>query len=115
MAPLPDHLARTYTDRPFDVILDTVGTQAFYERSPSYLKPNGVYVNVGALEGFMWILWCWGQKRHSGPQFWAARPGDMSCSARFPMEEKLADMVETGKVRVVVDPVFGMDAVLELR
>ncbi|ERF69271.1 hypothetical protein EPUS_03975 [Endocarpon pusillum Z07020] len=115
MAPLPDHLARTYSDRPFDVILDTVGTQALYERSPSYLKPNGVYINVGALEGFMWSLWCWA-KNTLWPTILGGTPRRYIMFSTVPngkSAEKLADMVETGKVRVVVDSVFGMDEVLE--
>lgn len=117
MAPLPDHLARRYSGRPFDLILDTVGTQALYERSPSYLKPNGVYVNVGTLDGFIWTLWCWA-KNALWPTILGGTPRRYVMFSTAPngrSAEKLAEMVETGKIRVVVDSVFGMDRVLEVR
>ena len=117
MAPLPDHLARMYRDRPFDVILDTVGTQTLYERSSSYLKPKGVYVNVGSMEGFMWTLWCWA-KNALWPTILGGTPRRyvmFSTVTNGRSAEKLAEMVETGKLRVVVDSVFEMDRVLEVR
>lgn len=117
MAPLPDYLARTYKDRPFDVILDAVGTQALYTQSPSYLKPKGVYVNVGALEGFMWTLWCWAQNA-LWPTILGGTPRKYVMFSTVPngkSAKKLADMVRAGKLRVVVDSIFEMDQVLEVR
>ncbi|PLB44114.1 NAD(P)-binding protein [Aspergillus steynii IBT 23096] len=51
--PLPAYLAEHYGDRPFDFILDCVGTQALFANSPAYLKPDGALVNIGVLEGIL--------------------------------------------------------------
>ncbi len=50
-SPLPAYLAQQYGDKPFDFVLDCVGTQALFVNSPAYLKPEGAVVNIGALEG----------------------------------------------------------------
>ena len=117
MAPLPDYLARTYTDRPFDVILDVVGTQVLYEQSPSYLKPKGLYINVGAMEGFIWTLWCWA-KNAAWPTVLGGTPRKyimFSTVANGRSAEELAEMIQAGRLRVVVDSVFKMEDVLDVR
>jgi NADPH:quinone reductase-like Zn-dependent oxidoreductase len=50
---LPGYLKQHYGSKPLmlDAIFDCVGTQALYQNSPSYLKPNGMVINIGALEG----------------------------------------------------------------
>lgn len=114
---LPTYLATTYSDRPFDVILDTVGTQALYEQSPGYLKPDGVYINVGAFEGVLWTLWCW-TKNTLWPTFLGGTPRKYAMFSTVPngiRAEKLAEMVGAGKLKVIVDSVFEMDDVLAVR
>jgi NADPH:quinone reductase-like Zn-dependent oxidoreductase len=114
--PLPNYLATTYSERPFDVILDTVGIQALYEQSPAYLKPNGVYINVGAFEGVLWTLWCWA-KNTLWPSFLGGTPRRYAMFSTVPngqTAERLAEMVKEGKLRVVVDSVFKMEDVLEV-
>lgn len=117
MAPLPDHLARTYRSRPFDVILDARGTQALFEQSPSYLKPDGLYVNVGDMEGFTWTLWCWA-KNALWPTILGGTPRRYVMFSTTPDgkgAEKLAEIVQAGKLKAVVDSVFDMDRALEVR
>ena len=45
---LPTHLANTYSTSEFDLFFDTVGTDvsALYAASPSYLQPDGIYLDV---------------------------------------------------------------------
>jgi NADPH:quinone reductase-like Zn-dependent oxidoreductase len=114
---LPAYLAATYGDRPFDVILDCVGTQALYGQSAGYLKAEGVYINVGAFEGVAWTLWCWA-KNLLWPTFLGGTPRKYVMFSTMPSTEKaekLAQMVDAGKLRVVVDSVFPMDDVLAVR
>ncbi len=56
-APLHGYLAKKYGSEPFDAILDTVGTQALFDNSPAFLKPDGKFVNVGAMEGLATGVW----------------------------------------------------------
>ncbi|KAH6893035.1 hypothetical protein B0T10DRAFT_481337, partial [Thelonectria olida] len=44
---LPAHLTSLFSSNPFNVIIDTLGHQALYLSSPSYLTPTGPYVSVG--------------------------------------------------------------------
>jgi len=117
VGPLPAYLAATYGDRPFDVILDCVGIQALYEQSAGYLQANGVYINVGAFEGVVWTLWCWAKNT-----LWPTRLGGtprkyvmFSTRPRTEKAEVLAQMVDAGKLKVVVDSVYPMEDVLAVR
>lgn len=47
-APLDTYLEKTQSEQPFDYILDTIRNQELFEHSPKYLKPQGLYVNIGA-------------------------------------------------------------------
>ncbi|CAF0798302.1 unnamed protein product [Adineta steineri] len=48
---LPDFLREHYSSRPFDVILDTVGSDhALYSNSPDYLTPSGLFCTIGIVE-----------------------------------------------------------------
>ncbi|KFG77735.1 hypothetical protein MANI_111900, partial [Metarhizium anisopliae] len=46
-ADLAAHLGAAFASAPFDAVVDTLGFQALYARSPSYLVPGGVYCSVG--------------------------------------------------------------------
>ncbi|KAG8423002.1 zinc ion binding [Metarhizium acridum] len=46
-ADLAAHLEAAFASAPFDAVVDTLGFQALYARSPSYLVPGGVYCSVG--------------------------------------------------------------------
>jgi len=45
---LSAHLASTYSTSKFDLFFDTVGTDvsALYAASPSYLQPDGIYLDI---------------------------------------------------------------------
>ena len=56
--PLPEYLAKTYAETPFDKIVDCIGRQALYDKCEPYLKKSGVFLNIvgGASQGvFPWI------------------------------------------------------------
>lgn len=44
--PVQDYLAERFGERPFDAVLDCVGTQALYTHSPRYLKADGKFINI---------------------------------------------------------------------
>ncbi|KAL7953236.1 NAD(P)-binding protein [Trichoderma compactum] len=44
---IPAALESSYSTGQFDAILDTVGSQELFLRCPRYLKPEGLFINVG--------------------------------------------------------------------
>jgi NADPH:quinone reductase-like Zn-dependent oxidoreductase len=54
--PVQAYFEKNNQEQPFDYILDTIRNQSLYESSPKYLKPNGLYVNIGA-HGTQWDQW----------------------------------------------------------
>lgn len=44
---VPTALENSYGASQFDAILDAVGSQELFLRCPKYLKPEGVFINVG--------------------------------------------------------------------
>jgi NADPH:quinone reductase-like Zn-dependent oxidoreductase len=52
-APLHEYLTNQKLDRQFDYILDTIRNQGLYDSSPHYLKPDGLYINIGG-HGTQW-------------------------------------------------------------
>jgi NADPH:quinone reductase-like Zn-dependent oxidoreductase len=52
-SPIHAYFQKNNTDEPFDYILDTIRSQSLYEFSTNYLKPNGLFVNIGA-HGTQW-------------------------------------------------------------
>jgi len=55
-APVHAYFEKNNEQQPFDYILDTIRNQQLYEASPKYLKPKGLYVNIGA-HGSQWDQW----------------------------------------------------------
>ena len=117
---LHEHLAAEYThQRTFDAILDTVGSQDLYTHSPQYLKPNGIYVNVGSTldKSALHTFWRW-FKNSNWPAFLGGTPRRfiMFGAAISPEGVKsLAELAKEGKLRIQVDKVFEMDKALEVR
>ncbi|KAK3307783.1 uncharacterized protein B0T15DRAFT_508315 [Chaetomium strumarium] len=112
--PLPAYLAQHYSDKPFDFILDCVGSQALFVQSPAYLKPEGAVINIGALEGFArtafsvlsnyWLpTWLGGVPR---------RYIMFSTPPRRDDAVHLTRLVEEGRLRIPVDSVFEMEDAL---
>ncbi|KAH8122251.1 NAD(P)-binding protein [Trichoderma asperelloides] len=44
---VPTALEKAYSANQFDAILDAVGSQELFRRCPKYLKPEGLFINVG--------------------------------------------------------------------
>lgn len=44
---VPAALEKSYSASQFDAILDTVGSPELFRRCPKYLKPEGLFINVG--------------------------------------------------------------------
>lgn len=112
---LSAYLTEAYNSRPFDIILDTIGTQALYEGCPGYLKATGVYINVGSFEGAFWTLWCW-KKNTLWPTLLGGVPRKYIMFSTFPngkQAEKLAEMVRQGKLKVAIDSVVEMEDLLK--
>ncbi|KAJ5827389.1 Polyketide synthase enoylreductase [Penicillium robsamsonii] len=108
--PLPAYLAQQYGDKPFDFLLDCVGTQALFVNSPAYLKPDGAVVNIGMLEGTYvttwnillnsWLPTCLGGVPRRYIMF--------STPPSYDDAVYLARLIEEGRLRIPVDSVFQM-------
>ncbi|KAJ5194365.1 Polyketide synthase enoylreductase [Penicillium cf. griseofulvum] len=107
---LPAYLAHRYGDKPFDFVLDCVGTQSLFVNSPAYLKPEGAVVNIGMLEGpyvtvrnvllnSLWPTWLGGV-----PRRYIMFSTPPSCDDAV----YLARLIEDGQLRIPVDSVFEM-------
>ncbi|KAJ5438858.1 uncharacterized protein N7458_009856 [Penicillium daleae] len=112
--PLPDYLTSQYGDKPFDFVLDCVGTQALYANSPAYLKPEGAVINIGFLEGIVKTTinvlanqflptWLGGVPRR---YITFSTPPDRDAAVY------MARLVEEGRIRIPVDSVFDMEDVV---
>ncbi|KAH8692264.1 hypothetical protein BGW36DRAFT_400318 [Talaromyces proteolyticus] len=113
--PLPAYLAHQYGDKPFDFVLDCVGTQALFVNSPAYLKTEGAVVNIGVLEGIgvtarnmLFNSWL--------PTWLGGVPRRYIMFSTPPARDDtvyLVHLIEEGRVRIPVDSVFDMeDAIL---
>ncbi|KAJ5158882.1 Polyketide synthase enoylreductase [Penicillium coprophilum] len=107
---LPAYLAHQYGGKPFDFVLDCVGTQALFANSPAYLKPEGAVINIGMLEGpYLTVrnvllntflpTWLGGV-----PRRYIMFSTPPSCDDSI----YIARLVEEGRLRVPVDSVFEM-------
>jgi NADPH:quinone reductase-like Zn-dependent oxidoreductase len=115
--PLDERLAREFGDRKFDIVVDTVGAQGLYEKSPLFLKEDGVYVNIGDFTHgllatiFYWIMnylrpvWLGGT-----PRRWIMFGPDVGPDAGVWVQKLVAD----GKVKAVIDRSVGFDQVLDV-
>ncbi|KAJ5623174.1 hypothetical protein N7490_011779 [Penicillium lividum] len=109
--PLPAYLAHQYGENPFDFVLDCVGTQALFVNSPTYLKAEGVVINIGMLEGLIvtarnMLLNSW------LPTWLGGVPRRYIMFSTPPARDDavyLARLIEEGHLRVPVDSVFDME------
>ena len=109
--PLPAYLASQYAAEPFDFVLDCVGLQALYVNSPAYLKPDGMVINIGSMEGLgatlkNWIFNTW------WPTWLGGVPRRYVMFSTPPSKDDavvLVKLVEEGKLKISVDSVFSME------
>lgn len=117
---VPSALAEAYCARPFDAILDVVGSQDLFKESPKYLKQTGVFINVGDGNGearqaiiLLRIL-----KNILQPVFLGGVPRrfvTFSAPLSGLNAEHLANLAKTGKLRVFIDSTFSFEDVLNVR
>ncbi|KAL7823761.1 NAD(P)-binding protein [Trichoderma gracile] len=114
---LPAHLASRFHADPFDAIIDTLGHQSLYLRSPDYLRPSGTYASVGikppdfSVANFLRAVWqmklneWWPVSRLLGGagRLWR---GVSMMEPSLEDRQRIADMLGQGRVRVVRDSVW---------
>ena len=113
---LHKYLQSTFKDQPFDSIMDAVGSQDLYVHSPAYLKPKGIYVNVGSMEdesAFRSILrWA---KNSNIPNVLGGTPRKFAMFGASVTQDgvkKLAEHAKRGYLKVFIDSTFKLEDVL---
>lgn len=92
-------------------MLDCVGLQALYVNSPAYLKPDGMVINIGSMEGLgaslkNWIFNTWWPTWLGGvPRRYIMFSTPLSKDDAV----VLVKLVEEGKLKISVDSVFSME------
>ncbi|KAJ4328673.1 zinc ion binding [Fusarium piperis] len=115
---VPGFLAETYDKVPFDAILDTVGSQELFVKSPRYLKPDGTFVNVGEGDGetgqLGFILQAL-RNTHQPSFLGGVRRKYVTFSAPLTgaNAERLASLAEEGKMHVFIDSSFDLKDALK--
>lgn len=111
-------LTETFGKAPFDAILDTIGSQELFIKSPGYLKSDGIVVNVG--EGnreagqLSFILQA--LRNTHQPSFLGGVPRKyitFSAPLTGANAERLASLAEEGKMRVFIDSSFNFKDALK--
>lgn len=112
---LPEYIANQYGDKPFDFVLDCVGTQALFVNSPAYLKAEGSVVNIGMFEGILastrnillnYYLPTW---LGGVPRRYITFSTPPACEDSM----YIARLIEEGRLRIPVDSVYHMQDVLQ--
>lgn len=113
---LPEYLASEYGAQPFDTILDCCGSQSLFESSPNYVRPNGLVVNIGALEAgtartiFRWFMNTWRPTWLGGvPRKYIM----FSQPPHLPGIQPLIDMVAQGLVKINLDSEWPMEDLMK--
>ncbi|KAM0424331.1 hypothetical protein ACHAPT_010477 [Fusarium lateritium] len=116
---VPGFLAKRYGKAPFDAIMDTVGSQELFAKSPQYLKPDGIVVNVGEGNGetgqLAFVLRA--LRNSHQPSFLGGVPRKyvtFSAPLTGANAERLASLAEEGKMRVFVDSTFDLQDALKV-
>ena len=118
-SPLHLQLVAQYSSAPFDLIIDSTGIDPnIYPSSPSYLKPEGAFIQPGGSfdDGILITAW-----RIFYNTYWPAWAGGVPRAYKMfgvmvgdteSIENELKTLVkwvEEGKLRVDVDSVYGFD------
>ncbi|KAH8801730.1 hypothetical protein F5884DRAFT_889820 [Xylogone sp. PMI_703] len=109
-------LAEKHGSEQFDIILDTVGSQDLYTNSPAYLKPRGIYVNVGTVGISQGVsLWRW-FRNSTYPRLLGGVPRTFIMFNTVPDKPraiKIDELAEDKKLRVPVDSIFQIEDALK--
>ncbi|SPN96547.1 uncharacterized protein DNG_00070 [Cephalotrichum gorgonifer] len=114
---LPAYLKSKYSgELQFDAIFDCIGVQSLFVQSPDYLKPSGVFINIGGVDSSIIKLllnllinaylprWLGGVPRHYVMFSTSPMKDDMTVISR---------LIDEGKVRVLVDSVWNMEDLVQ--
>ncbi|KAF2434302.1 zinc-binding oxidoreductase [Tothia fuscella] len=118
--PVHEYLIRTYSETPFDAIIDAVGVQSVYEHSPQYLCKKGLFVSVGVLsEDLSYASVIRAVLKIASNLYWprflggVARPYlQKTVVVESHSLEGLSVLVQEGKLRVIIDFSFSMNDAL---
>lgn len=116
-APLYAYLERVQSEQPFDYILDTIRNQELFEHSPKYLKPKGLYVNIGA-HGTQQEQLRDRLKNHFLPTFFGGTPRRWMSLGLLPkgeLQRQVVRWIDEGLIKEVpIDSEISMDDVLKV-
>ncbi|KAK4084350.1 uncharacterized protein Triagg1_830 [Trichoderma aggressivum f. europaeum] len=112
---IPVALENSYSASQFDAILDTVGSRELFLRCPKYLKPEGIFINVGDGNEGQLSLILHTLQNVLQPSFLGGVPRRyMTFSA--PLNGKnaahLGNLASKGKMMVFVDSTFSLEDVI---
>lgn len=113
--PLEEHLAQRFGEKHFDAILDCVGSQALFSKSPGYLKPGSKFVTIvgGWSQGVVPFV-----RNKMRPTFLGGTPRSYHLfllSASGKIASQVAQWVEQGVIKeALIDSEFPMERVVEV-
>ncbi|KAF1952662.1 GroES-like protein [Byssothecium circinans] len=114
--PLHVRLAKEFGERPFDIVIDTVRAQELYTNSPSYLKEDGIFLNIGDFTNGLfatawnWLMnWCWPRWLGGTPRNYVMFGPDINPET----VEQLLKLMEKGEIKAVKERTAEFDDVLE--
>ena len=112
-----EYLATEYGHKKFDIIVDLVGAQELYTHSPTLLKEDCVYVNIGDYTNGMWkTLLNWFLNVY-WPEWLGgtARKYIMFGPWETPkVVDALVKLMADGKIQSVIERSIGFEQVLEV-
>lgn len=115
---IPVALENSYSASQFDAILDTVGSRELFLRCPKYLKPEGVFINVGdGSEGRLSLILHTLQNVLQ-PSILGGVPRrylTFSAPLNGPNAAYLGTLASKGKMMVFIDSTFSLEDALSVR
>ena len=112
-----EYLESEYKSRPFDAILDLTGTQPLYKYSPTYLKEQGHFVNIGAMVDGPFITAVNALKNMFWPHLLGGVPRKYflySTTLNPGAVQETADLLSQKKISVEVERVYAMEDALDV-
>jgi NADPH:quinone reductase-like Zn-dependent oxidoreductase len=114
---LHERLAQEFGDRKFDIVVDLVGAQELYNKSPSFLKEDGVYVNIGDFTHGLWVTLFYWIMNYLRPVWLGGTPRKFIMFGPETGPEAgdwVQKLVAEKKVKAVIDRSIAFDQVLEV-
>jgi NADPH:quinone reductase-like Zn-dependent oxidoreductase len=122
-SPVQDYLTSTFSNTPFNAVIDTVGIQPIYEHSPKYLSKQGLFVSVGVSSDKLSVSCTLrSMLTMASNLYWPrflggiARPYiQKTVTVDSALLERLSVLIEENKLKVIVDSTFEMGDALKVR